>query len=108
MNDPRSDLGKMLDEYKGLMARVAKLEQQVAKLERGANSLRVGAMLYGFCNGFFGRDSHEDKRVESFGDDWILARDDMGRAHYCHFPAEWLPKRDEMIAEWMKKPEVER
>lgn len=108
MSDPRSDLGKMMDEYKGLVTRVATLEQQVAELTKRANQLRVGTMLYGFCNGFFGRDSYEDKRVESFGDDWILARDEMGHVHYCHFPDEWLPKRDEMIAEWMKKPEGEQ
>lgn len=40
--------------------------------------LRVGAVLYGFCNGQFGRDSYEDKRVEAIGADWVVARDTRG------------------------------
>ena len=37
--------------------------------------LRVGQIVYGFCNGKFGRDSYEDKRVESIGADWVVLRD---------------------------------
>lgn len=66
--------------------------------------LTVGALLYGFCNGFFGRDSHQLKRVEAFGYDWIVARDERGGVHFCHFSHEWLPERDKMIAEWTRKP----
>lgn len=36
--------------------------------------LRVGDVLYGFCNGYFGRDSYCDKRVEAIGADWVVAR----------------------------------
>lgn len=36
--------------------------------------LRVGDKLYGFCGGAFGRDSHDDKRVEAIGSDWVVAR----------------------------------
>ncbi len=36
--------------------------------------LRVGDVLYGFCAGYFGRDSYEDKRVEAIGADWVVVR----------------------------------
>lgn len=68
------------------------------------NQLAIGTPLYGFCNGFFSRDSYGLKRVEGFGYDWIVAREEDGKLYFCHFPDEWLPKRDEMIAEWMQKP----
>lgn len=47
--------------------------------------LRVGDMLYGFCCGYFGRDSYEDKRVEGLGTDWIVARDEQGKVHVAIF-----------------------
>lgn len=68
------------------------------------NGLAIGVMLYGFCGGFFGRDSYQDKRVEAFGYDWIVARDEEGNIHFCHFDERWLPSRDKEIAEWMQKP----
>jgi hypothetical protein len=36
--------------------------------------LRIGAILYGFCGGYFGRDCYEDKRIEAIGVDWVVAR----------------------------------
>lgn len=41
--------------------------------------LRVGDVLYGFCGGHF-RDSYSPKRVEAIGADWIVVRDEDGRA----------------------------
>lgn len=46
-------------------------------------------MLYGFCGGFFGRDSYEDKRVEGIGTDWVVARDDRGVPHVATFTDGW-------------------
>ena len=37
--------------------------------------LHIGLVLKGFCNGHFGRDSYEDKRVEAIGADWLVARE---------------------------------
>jgi hypothetical protein len=36
--------------------------------------LQVGQTLYGFCGGYFGRDSYHDKRVEAVGADWVVVR----------------------------------
>jgi len=35
----------------------------------------IGQKLYGYCDGYFGRDSYETKRIEGFGIDWIVARE---------------------------------
>jgi len=40
--------------------------------------LLVGTVLKGYCGGWFGRDSYEDKRVEAVGVDWVVVRDDSG------------------------------
>lgn len=42
------------------------------------SEIRVGARLYGFCGGSFGRDSYDNKRVEAVGADWCVARQDDG------------------------------
>ncbi len=34
----------------------------------------IGTTLWGYCNGFFGRDSYSPKRVEALGVDWVVAR----------------------------------
>lgn len=39
----------------------------------------VGTTLFGFCNGFFGRDSYEDKVIIASGSNWIVA--DSGSIH---------------------------
>jgi len=36
--------------------------------------LRVGAKLYGYCGGAFGRDSFGVKTVEAIGVDWVVVR----------------------------------
>ena len=38
-------------------------------------NIRVGTLLFGFCNGYFSKDSYDNKRVEAFGADWIVARE---------------------------------
>lgn len=43
--------------------------------------LRIGDVLYGFCAGYFGSNSYEDKRVEAIGSDWVIARDEDGLVH---------------------------
>jgi len=45
--------------------------------------LYVGQMLYGYCGGYFGRDSYGDKRIEGFGIDWIVCRDSQGGIHFA-------------------------
>jgi hypothetical protein len=34
----------------------------------------IGRVIFGFCGGYFGRNSCEEKRIEAEGVDWIVAR----------------------------------
>ena len=49
----------------------------------------VGTVLYGFCEGRFGRDGYGDKRIEAIGADWVVVRyiDDVneGKLGFCAF-----------------------
>ena len=45
--------------------------------------LVIGTPLYGYCGGYFGRDSYADKRVEAIGHDWIVVRDDRGEVWFA-------------------------
>ena len=40
--------------------------------------LRIGDTLYGFCEGSFGRDSYNDKKVEAIASDWVVVREKDG------------------------------
>lgn len=53
----------------------------------GDKQLRVGAVLYGYCGGFFGRDSYGDKRIEAIGADWLVVREEDGTPNCALFPA---------------------
>lgn len=60
--------------------------------------IRVGAVLYGFCGGGFGRDSYGDKRVEGIGVDWVVARDESG--------TPWIYNGDpDDLAQYMTPPD---
>jgi hypothetical protein len=60
-------------------------------------ALRVGLMLYGYCDGYFG-DSYGNKRVEAFGVDWIVAREEGGTAVFANIVGEW--DMDTLISGW--------
>ncbi len=52
--------------------------------------LRVGSLLYGYCNGHFGRDSYSVKRVEAIGADWIVARSEAGEVCFANIDPDTL------------------
>jgi hypothetical protein len=66
----------------------------------------VGDTLYGFCNGYFGRDSYGDKRVVAVGKEkgtrWVLAWD---RWDNCLKLAQGFSKED--LEKWAKEEEVD-
>ena len=45
----------------------------------------IGTVLYGYCEGYFGRDSYADKRIEAFGADWIVVREESGKPDFVSF-----------------------
>lgn len=38
------------------------------------NNLKIGDVLHGFCNGYFGRDDYDCKRVEIVAADYVVLR----------------------------------
>ena len=62
--------------------------------------LRVGDMVYGYCQGHWGRDCYEDKRVEAIGGDWVVARGGSGAVHLYEGSPEFL-------CQFREKPEEE-
>lgn len=61
----------------------------------------AGMELYGFCGGHFGRDHYGDKRVEGFGTDWIVAREDDGGPNFASFKD--MEARDKFVEEFSSK-----
>ena len=54
--------------------------------------LAVGLLFKGYCGGSFGRDGYGDKRVEAFGADWIVVRNERGSTFFASFATQ-----DEML-----------
>jgi len=65
----------------------------------------VGTVLYGYCDGFFGRDSYEPKRIEGIGADWVVVREEDGTPNFARFESnlQMLAK----IPIWSIKPKEE-
>lgn len=55
--------------------------------------LAVGDMIHGHIGGWFGRDFYGCVRVEAIGADWVVVRDDLGRA----FATSSLPDRASVL-----------
>lgn len=63
----------------------------------------IGMMLYGYCNGYFGRDSYEDKRIEAIGHDWVVVRDqETGTPNFASFKTNG--EMTAYLANWCQKP----
>ena len=48
----------------------------------------IGQQLYGYCNGYFGRDSYSDRRIENIGVDYIVTRNTNGDVELLE-TSEW-------------------
>lgn len=58
----------------------------------------IGEVFTGHCDGFFGRDSYGEKRVEGSGADWIVAREADGVLCFACFVDR--KEKDEYVREW--------
>jgi len=67
----------------------------------------IGVTIYGFCNGYFGRDSYENKRIEAVGSDWLIARGvDSGTVGAALFNS-W-EELEIQVNKWSSEEEKER
>lgn len=62
----------------------------------------VGMILYGYCGGYFGN-SYDDKRIEGFGIDWIVAREIDGERYPFFAFFSSTEERDEVVASFSTK-----
>jgi hypothetical protein len=58
----------------------------------------VGIKIYGFCNGYFGRDSYDDKLIIASGEDWIVAKNESGVNEFASF--ESVDEMQTLIEKW--------
>lgn len=66
--------------------------------------MNIGRLLYGYCNGYFSRDSYYTKRIEAEGIDWIVARevDETASPEFASFKQP--EDKQALIEEWSVKP----
>lgn len=63
----------------------------------------VGIKILGFCNGYFGRDSYNNKIIIASGDDWVVTKDNYGMSEFASFGNE--DDMEELITSWNKEEE---
>ena len=66
--------------------------------------LYVGQRLYGYCGGYFGRGSYDDKRIEAFGVDWVVAREDSGEVVFARDDRGETGRVHQILAEYTEPP----
>ena len=65
-------------------------------------NLKVGDILYGFCNGLFGK-FYGDKVVEAVGEDWVVVRE--GREPLFANFLEWeIDSFNERLEDYKRMP----
>lgn len=57
-------------------------------------SFEPGDVLFGFCGGFFGRDSHGPKTIEAIGKDWVVVREEDGSPNVAFFTEQGLSAQE--------------
>lgn len=72
--------------------------------------LGIGDVLSGFCGGWFGRDSYDDKRVEAIGSDWVVVRDERGVPLFAGamHPSDLTTYRSQLESPTNRSPECPR
>lgn len=103
---------KILEEVKKLKSHTAYQADQIRELhetlhlyERDLVWCRfthgtVGTVFHGNCEGYFSRDSYGTKRVEAAGVDWIVCRDERGRAVFADLSNLSAPERERHVRNW--------
>jgi len=61
----------------------------------------IGRIIYGYCDGYFGRDSYHEKIIIGEGYNWIVVKDWNGVDFAC-LPAD---EKQELINEWSVEKE---
>jgi hypothetical protein len=62
----------------------------------------IGRMIYGSCNGYFGRDEYSPKRIEAEGADWVVARalEEFATPLFAAF--ESRQDKEQLLESWAK------
>ena len=68
--------------------------------------INVGTVLYGFCNGFFDRDSYGKKRIEAIGADWVVVREEDGQPNFASFAEGREENIERLLEEWSNPNEA--
>lgn len=63
----------------------------------------IGIKIYGYCNGYFGRDSYEDKTIIASGEDWVVAKTEGGYKEFASF--DNMESMKLLIKEWSTNAE---
>lgn len=60
----------------------------------------LGKTLYGYCDGYFGRDSYKNKTIVYTGDNYLLCEDEDGHPCLAIFYTKSNNEIKELLKEW--------
>lgn len=61
----------------------------------------LGIKIYGFCDGYFGRYSYEDKTIVASGEKWIVVVNEDGNFNFADF--DDCESMRNIISKWTKE-----
>lgn len=68
--------------------------------QKESANIGSGTRLYGYCNGFFGRD-YENKTIETIGSDWVVVRNTLNEPILAFFRPGWQAQdMGQLLLKW--------
>jgi hypothetical protein len=67
----------------------------------------AGIKIYGFCEGFFGRDDYDTKTIIASGDNWIVCKAEGSKyPRFASFEEGWqYDQMEQLIQKWSQESE---
>lgn len=71
----------------------------------GAINNLLGKRISGYCEGYFGRDSYDDKIIIMNGENWVIAQSNDGLPEVAYFDdmeemMDWFNKNKDETSIW--------
>jgi dTDP-4-amino-4,6-dideoxygalactose transaminase len=64
------------------------------------SEIRIGTILYGYCNGWLDDDYWGEKVIEAIGPDWVIARNEKGEPLFASFHGWYYGCMREHLEKW--------
>lgn len=65
----------------------------------------LGKIISGYCNGYFGRDDYDTKKIVFVGKRYIVTENENGIPNFVYFYDESREEAEKLIESWLDEDE---